>query len=223
MALTFESFSDTSVDPPVQGFLHKPAHSNGKALVYTHGAGGNSHGPFLIALAEAFADAGFTVLRCDLPFRQKRSFGPPRPNEAERDRQGLRNAVSCMRKLAKGKIFLGGHSYGGRQCTMLLAEDPDIADGLLLTSYPLHPPGKPDRLRMEHFSKIAKLALFVQGTRDGFGSIEELRAALKLIPGKTNLLPVEGAGHDLGFKGKSARQELPALVVARFVAFMGKE
>lgn len=219
----FESFSDTSLDPPVKGFLHTPSHSNGKALVYTHGAGGNSRGPFLVALAEAFAEAGFTVLRCDLPFRQKRSFGPPRPNEAERDRQGLHNAIQCAKKLVKGKVYFGGHSYGGRQCTMLFAEDPDIADGLLLTSYPLHPPGKPDRLRVEHFPKIAKPALFVQGTRDGFGSIEELQSALKLIPAKTQLFPVEGAGHDLGFKGKSAKQDLPAVVVVRFLAFIGKE
>src|ERR1044071_6755913 len=95
-----ETFSDTSIDPAVRGFLHRSDKPNGNALVYTHGAGGNSHGPFLIALAEAFAGAGFTVLRCDLPFRQKRSFGPPWPGDAERDRQGLKNAVACMRKLA---------------------------------------------------------------------------------------------------------------------------
>ena len=221
MAHAFESFSADSVDPPVQGFLHKPSHSNGKALVYTHGAGGNSRGPFLIALAEAFAEAGFAVLRCDLPFRQKRSFGPPRPNESERDRQGLRNAVACMRKLVKGEIFLGGHSYGGRQCTMLSAEDPDVADGLLLTSYPLHPPGKPERLRAEHFPKLTKPALFVQGTRDGFGSIEELQSALKLIPAKAYLFPVEGAGHDLGFSAKKKSAELPGRILQEFLKFFG--
>src|SRR5690242_14335315 len=197
-----DTFSDTWLDPAVRGFLHRPAQANGRALVYTHGAGGNSRGPFLIALAEAFADAGFTVLRCDLPFRQKRSFGPPRPGDAEHDRQGLKNAVACMRKLVKGKVYLGGHSYGGRQGTMLCAEDPSVADGLLLTSYPLHPPGRPDRLRTEHLPKINLPALFVQGTKDGFGLIEEMQAAIKLIPTKTKLMPVEGAGHDLGFSAK---------------------
>jgi len=216
MTETFQSFSDTSLDPPVRGFLHRPEKANGQGLVYTHGAGGNSRGPFLIALAEAFAGAGFTVLRCDLPFRQKRSFGPPRPGDAEHDRQGLKNAVACMRKLVKGKVYLGGHSYGGRQGTMLCAEDPGVADGLLLTSYPLHPPGKQDRLRTEHFPKLTKPALFVQGTRDGFGSIEELQAALKLIRGKATLLPVEGVGHDLGFSAKKKTAELPGRILEEF-------
>jgi len=215
-----ETFSDTSLDPAVRGFLHRPAQANGRALVYTHGAGGNSHGPFLIALAEAFAGAGFTVLRCDLPFRQKRSFGPPRPGDAEHDRQGLKNAVACMRKLVSGKVYLGGHSYGGRQCTMLCADDLDVADGLLLTSYPLHPPGKPERLRTEHFPKLVKPALFVQGTRDGFGSIEELQSALKLISAKTQLVPVEGAGHDLGFSAKKKSAELPGKVLEEFLKFV---
>ena len=216
-----ETFSDTSLDPAVRGFLHRPAHANGRALVYTHGAGGNSRGPFLIALAEAFADAGFTVLRCDLPFRQKRSFGPPRPGDAEHDRQGLKNAVACMRKLVKGKVYLGGHSYGGRQGTMLCAEDPGVADGLLLTSYPLHPPGRPERLRTEHLPKINIPALFVQGTKDGFGSIEEMQAAIKLIPTKTKLMPVEGAGHDLGFGAKKKSAELPGKILTEFLNFFG--
>ncbi|HZQ67983.1 MAG TPA: alpha/beta fold hydrolase [Terriglobales bacterium] len=219
--MTTDAFSDTSLDPAVRGFLHQPALPNGNALVYTHGAGGNSHGPFLIALAEAFAGAGFTVLRCDLPFRQKRSFGPPRLGDAERDREGLKNAVACMRKVAEGKIFLGGHSYGGRQCSMLCAEDPCVADGLLLTSYPLHPPGKPERLRTDHFPKLTKPALFVQGTRDGFGSIEELQAALKLISAKTQLTPVEGAGHDLGFSAKKKSAELPGRILEEFLKLFG--
>jgi len=86
---------------------------------------------------------------------------------------------------------------------MLCAEEPDLVGGLLLLSYPLHPPRKPEQLRTQHFSKLITPALFVHGTRDPFGSIEELQSALKLIPAKTELLKVDGAGHDLGFKGKS--------------------
>src|SRR5215831_18908518 len=175
-----ESFSDTSLDPPVRGFLHRPDQANGRALVYTHGAGGNSRGPFLIALADAFAGAGFTVLRCDLPFRQSRRFGPPRPGEADRDRQGLKNAVQEMRKLVSGKVFLGGQSYGGRQATMLCADEPGLAEGLFLTSYPLHPPGKPQQLRVQHFPLLRTPMLVIQGTRDPFGTIEEVENALPL-------------------------------------------
>jgi predicted alpha/beta-hydrolase family hydrolase len=185
-------------------------------LVFTHGAGGNSRSPLLVALAEAFAGAGFTVLRCDLPFRQGRPYGPPRPGDAERDRQGLKHAVAAMRKLVAGRVFLGGQSYGGRQATVLCAGEPGLVDGLLLTSYPLHPPGKPERLRTEHFPSLRNKALFVQGTRDPFGSIEEVQKALRLIPANTKLLSIEGVGHDLGFKGKSKREGLATAVLAAF-------
>jgi predicted alpha/beta-hydrolase family hydrolase len=80
---------------------------------------------------------------------------------------------------------------------MLLAEDSSVAEGLLLFSYPLHPPKKPQELRTGHFPRIANPALFVHGTSDPFGSIEEMQSSLALIPGRTKLLPVENAGHDL--------------------------
>ena len=214
----FETFSETQLDPPVRGFLHRPTKPNHQGLVFTHGAGGNAQGAMLLALAEAFAGAGFTVLRCNLPFRQQRPSGPPRPGDAQRDRQGLRNAVACMRQRVSGRAFVGGQSYGGRQATMLVADEPSLVDGLLLTSYPLHPPGKPNQLRTEHLPRLTKPALFVQGTKDPFGTIDEVRAALKLIPAQTKLLPVEGVGHDLGFKGKSARAELPGQVLSAFEA-----
>ncbi len=214
-----EQFAITSLDPPVRGFLHRPPKSNNEGLVFTHGAGGNAKSSLLVALAEAFAGAGFTVLRCDLPFRQSRGFGPPRPSDSERDREGLKNAVSEMRKLVSGRVFLGGQSYGGRQATMLCATDPKVADGLLLTSYPLHPPGKPAQLRVQHFPDLKIPGLFIEGTRDPFGTVEEVEKALKLIPAKTRLVPVDGVGHDLGFSGKKKSENLAAKVVEAFLAF----
>jgi uncharacterized protein len=213
---TPQVFTDVSVDPFVRGLLHRPTHANGNGLVLTHGAGSNCQAPLLIALAETFAAAGFVVLRCDLPYRQDRPYGPPGPHDAKRDRAGLKNALVALRNLATGKLSLGGHSYGGRQSSMLCAEQPDEAAGLLLLSYPLHPPRKPDQLRTQHFFNLRTPALFVQGTRDPFGSIAEIEQALKLIPTKTKLLAVEGAGHDLGFKGKAKREELPELVLKEF-------
>jgi predicted alpha/beta-hydrolase family hydrolase len=214
-----EAFEKTSLDPPVRGFLHHPEHSNRRGLVFTHGAGGNAKSPLLTALAEAFAGAGFTVLRCDLPFRQTRSFGPPRPSDAARDQAGLRNAVLAMRKLCSGRVFLGGQSYGGRQATMLCAQEHDLVDGLLLTSYPLHPPGKPNHLRVQHFPELSTPTLFVSGTRDPFGSIDEIEKALALIPAKTKLVSAEGVGHDLGFSGKKKSAELPETVEKAFLNF----
>jgi uncharacterized protein len=215
-----EPFADVLVDPPVRGFLHRPD-SVQNGFVLTHGAGSNSRAPLLVALAETLASAGFAVLRCDLPYRQARPYGPPRPGDAVRDRQGLTNAVSVLKKLAPGQVFLGGHSYGGRQASMLCAEQPGVVEGLLLCSYPLHPPGKPDRLRTQHLPALRVPVLFVHGTRDPFGVIEELDAARKLIPGRTALLGVEGAGHDLGFKGKARREELPEKIVAEFRKLLG--
>jgi uncharacterized protein len=217
-------FTDVTADPFVRGFLHRSGNPNGLGLVLTHGAGTNCQAPLLVALANAFAGAGFIVLRCDLPFRQDRPYGPPGLGDAKRDREGLRNAVAALKKLTTGRVFLGGHSYGGRQATMLCAEhteeESERVAALLLMSYPLHPPRKPAQLRTQHFFNLRTPALFVHGTRDPFGSITEIEQALKLIPAKTKLLTVEGAAHDLGFKGKATREDLPEKVLQEFQCFV---
>jgi len=268
-ATSIRAFADNAVDPPVRGFLHTPETPNGAAVVLTHGAGSSAQAPLLVALAETFSTAGFTVLRCDLPYRQVRSFGPPGPADAARDRAGLENALEAVKKnvgaplladfarsgdfrgrdqsevapplsrtLRQGwdqnkvgappnavfvgwerRIFLGGHSYGGRQSSMLCAESPDLVAGLLLMSYPLHPPRRPEQQRTQHFPSLHTPTLFVHGTHDAFGSIAEMQHTLKMIPAKTKLLPVEGAGHDLGFKGKAKKEELPRLIFSEFAHF----
>jgi len=179
-------------------------------VVLTHGAGGNCNAPLLVAAASAFAEAGLCALRCDLPFRQRRPTGPPSPSTAAADRAGLKSAVAAMREVVRGAVFLGGQSYGGRQATMLAADEPELAAGLLLFSYPLHPPGKPDRLRTDHFARLRVPAVFVQGTADPFGSIAEIRSALALIPAATRLIPIAGAGHDL----RRGRFDLAPVVAA---------
>ena len=120
--------------------------------------------------------------------------------------------------MGANRLFLGGHSYGGRQATILSAAEPELVDGLLLLSYPLHPPAKPTELRTQHFPELQTPALFVHGSRDGFGALLEIQAALKLIPAKTQLVPIEGAGHDL----KSKSGELPDRVLPVFLDFFGK-
>jgi predicted alpha/beta-hydrolase family hydrolase len=199
------------------GFLHTPEAPTGDGLILTHGAGSNAGAPLLVALADAFCAAGITVLRCNLAFRQARPHGPPFPAMAAQDRAGLARAVRSMREGVSGKVFLGGHSYGGRQSTMLAAEDPDLAAGLLLLSYPLHPPKRPADLRTAHFPRLSTPALFVHGTRDPFGSVDEMRAAVQSIPGPHQILTVEGAGHDLGGKGSLAR--VAATVLQAFLQF----
>lgn len=213
-----QQFADRNVDPNVQGFLHLPDTSNNDGFVLTHGAGSNAKAPLLVAVAEAFCAAGFTVLRCDLPFRQRRPFGGPGRADAVRDRAGLKNAIAALRQRVSGRIFLGGHSYGGRQASMLCSEEHDLVAGLVLQSYPLHPPGKPEQLRVEHLPNLRTPTLFVDGTRDPFGSIAELEQAIKLIPARTKLVVVEGAGHELAAKGK--QESVAARVLSEFQAFM---
>ena len=208
-----EYFDDTKKDGAVRGYLHPAEATSDDCLVLTHGAGSNCNAPLLVTLADAFSASGWAVLRCDLAFRQLRPSGPPR-GSAERDQQGLRAAVASMRRQTSGRIFLGGHSYGGRQASMLAADEPALVDRLLLLSYPLHPPQRPAELRTAHFPRLQVPAFFVHGTRDGFGSIDEMTAALKLISAPTQLLPVPGAGHEL--LTKQNRDELPSTLVEAF-------
>jgi uncharacterized protein len=212
-------FVDSSRTPSVRGFLQAPASPSGDGLVLTHGAGANCQSVLLIALASAFCESGLTVLRCDLAFRQVHPHGPPQRGSGEHDRAGLRNAVAAVRQEVSGRVFLGGHSYGGRQATMLAAAEPGMADGLLLLSYPLHPPKKPERPRTAHLPELSTPAFFVHGSRDSMGTIEEMQEALKLIPAQTALMPVAGAGHEL-ITARSVG-DVTAAVVTAFWKFVG--
>jgi uncharacterized protein len=211
-------FDDHTSDPAIHGWLHSPAQPSGKAIVLTHGAGANCQSKLLVEMSNALAASGFTVLWFDLPFRLVRPHGPPSPSTAARDRDGLRRAVSLMRAQKNPHVFLGGHSYGGRQATMLASEEPQLADGLLLLSYPLHPPRKPQQLRTTHFPSLTTPAFFVHGTRDPFGTIAEMNSALALIPAPHALLEVDGAGHDL--LPKKPASEFPSRAVAAFTSFL---
>lgn len=209
--MTVEPF----VSGAVSGYLHRPDSPNGLALALTHSAGADCRSKLLTALADAFSDSGVTVLRFDLPFRQQRPTGPPPRGSAERDQQGIREAIECLRPISK-QVVIGGHSYGGRQASMLAADDPSIASALLLLSYPLHPPKRSAELRTAHFPRLRTPALFVSGTRDGFGTTEELTAAIALIPARTQLLSIS-AGHELLTKANAAH--LPATVVNALLEF----
>jgi predicted alpha/beta-hydrolase family hydrolase len=200
-------------DLAVHGRLH--AASGPDALVLTHGAGSDHRAPLLAAVADAFAAEGVSVLRCDLPFRHKRASGPPSPAGAARDRRGLAAALDAVP--ARGRRFVGGHSYGGRQASMLVAESPHLAHGLLLLSYPLHPPGKPERARTAHLSDIRVPVLFVHGERDPFGSIAELEVARARIATPTALVIVPRAAHALPVDARTARE-----IAARFLRLIAE-
>jgi uncharacterized protein len=203
----------------VRGTLHAPAGAVLSGLVLTHGAGSTRDSPLLVAFAEALASRGVAVLRCDLPFRQARPHGPPSRAGAARDRAGLRAAVMALWRTGVRAVSLGGHSYGGRQASLLAAEDPSLVPAILLLSYPLHPPGRPEDRRVAHFPQLRVPALFVHGTDDPFGSVAELREALTLVPTPPVLHVEPGVGHDLGAsrRARSATPDLATRIAERWL------
>ncbi len=196
------------------GIAHEPEGTPRGVVVLTHGAGGSREAPMLIALCDEWAGRGWLAVRYNLPYRRRRPKGPPSGSSAA-DQAGIAEAIVWARSLDTGPVIAGGHSYGGRLTSMVIAEQPTCADVLTLFSYPLHPPGKPDRLRTEHFPAIRVPTVFTHGSRDPFGSLDELKTAVALIPAPSRIVEVEGARHDLGTKVPN----VPTLAVDAALSF----
>lgn len=198
--------------PAIAGIAHHPDATPVGVVALTHGAGGNREAPLLVRICDEWARRGWLAVRYDLPYRRRRPKGPPSGSAAV-DRAGIAEAVATVRAMAGGPAIAGGHSYGGRMTSMAVAGAADEAgiavDVLTLFSYPLHPPGRPDRPRTEHLARIGVPTVFTHGTADPFGSIDELSAAAALVPAATTLVEVTGARHDLASK----TLDVPALAV----------
>ncbi len=195
----------------IDGVAHEPSGSPAGVVVLTHGAGGDRDSPLLVAVCEEWARRGWLAVRYNLPYRRRRPKGPP-SGSAAADQAGVAEAIALARTLGRelgGPVIAGGHSYGGRLTSMAVAEDPAPA-ALTLFSYPLHPPGRPDRLRTAHLGSITVPTVFTHGSSDPFGAIEELRSAAALIPAPTEIVEIAGARHDL----RSKVLDVPALAVA---------
>ncbi|MGB8405001.1 MAG: alpha/beta family hydrolase [Mycobacterium sp.] len=192
----------------IAGVAHEPAGKPVGTVLLTHGAGSNRDAPLIIRICDEWARGGWLAIRYNLPYRRRRPKGPP-SNSAASDQQGILEAIELARTLTDGPVIAGGHSYGGRMTSMVAAGGADLAV-LTLFSYPLHPPGKPERARTEHLSQIAVPTVFTHGTSDPFGSIDELRPAAALINAPTEIVEITGARHDLGSK----TLDVPALAVA---------
>lgn len=191
----------------IAGVAHPPAGEATGIVLLTHGAGGNRESPMLIRLCDEWAARGWLAVRYDLPFRRRRPKGPPSGSAAS-DQAGVGEAVALARSLTTGPVLVGGHSYGGRMTSMAVADGLAV-EVLTLFSYPLHPPGKPERARIEHLPRITVPTVFTHGTSDPFGSIDEIGAAAALVAGPTEVVEVTGARHDLGSKTLN----VPALAV----------
>ena len=164
-------------------------------LLLTHGAGGNRDQPALVAIEEAMGT--LPVRRMDFPYRK---LGPRRPpDRAPKLIAAIEEEAAdfaAAHRFRPHRLALGGRSMGGRMCSMAVAEGLPAA-ALVLVAYPLHPPGKPEKLRVEHLDRLEVPCLFVSGTRDAFGTPAELEAATARIPGDVTHRWVEGKGHDL--------------------------
>ena len=196
----------------IAGIAHEPSvDAVGRpkgVVVLTHGAGGSRESALLQRICDEWARRGWLAVRYNLPYRRRRPKGPP-SGAAATDRAGIVEAVDVCRGLTDGPLIAGGHSYGGRQTSMVVAAREAQPDVLTLFSYPVHPPGKPERPRTEHLPDITVPTVFTHGTSDPFGSLAEVRAAAALISAPTEVVEITGARHDLGSK----TLDVPALAV----------
>jgi uncharacterized protein len=200
----------------IAGVAHEPDGTPSGVVVLTHGAGGNRESPLLKRLCDEWAQRGWLAVRYNLPYRRRRPKGPP-SGSAATDRAGIVEAVALARTLADGPLLAGGHSYGGRITSMAVADDEVAVEALTLFSYPVHPPGKPEKPRTEHLPRITIPTVFTHGTSDPFGTIEEVQAAAALISAPTEIVEITGARHDLGSK----TLDVPKLAVDAALQLLG--
>jgi hypothetical protein len=183
----------------IAGVAHEPDDTPTGVVVLAHGAGGNRESPLLQQVCDEWARRGWLAVRYNLPYRRRRPTGPPSGSAAS-DRAGIVEAITLCRGLADGPLIVGGHSYGGRQTSMVVAAHEAQANVLTLFSYPVHPPGKPERPRTEHLPDITAPTVFTHGTSDPFGTPAEVRDAAAMIAAPTEVVEIVGARHDLRSK-----------------------
>ena len=192
----------------IAGVAHEPSGAASGVVVLTHGAGGDRESLLLQPVCDEWARRGWLAVRYNLPYRRRRPKGPP-SGSAAADRDGIVEAITLCRGLSGGPLIAGGHSYGGRQTSMGVAARAVPVDVLTLFSYPVHPPGKPERPRTEHLPDIGVPTVFTHGTSDPFGTPGEVRDAAALIAAPTEVVEITGARHDL----RSKTLDVPALAV----------
>lgn len=166
------------------------------------GAGADRDHHALVAVEAALSP--FPVERCDFPNRRAGRGGPERAPVAQAAIRDDATAAAARLGVATDRLVLGGRSFGGRMCSMVVADGLAVA-GLVLLSYPLHPPGKPDVLRTDHLGSLLVPCLFVHGERDPFGTPDELTAATVAIPGPVTHVWVPGAHDPKGQDGAAAQ------------------
>ena len=177
-------------------------------LILAHGAGAGQRHPFMVGFAKGLSERGLDVVTFDFDYMEKGRKVPDRmPQLVARYRAVIDEARRTLDS-ARSRLFIGGKSMGGRAATHVAADDASLAlGGIVLLGYPLHPPGRPDQLRDAHLPNVKRPMLFAQGTRDTFGTPDELRPiAAKLLPAPT-VYAVEGGDHSFKIGGRDAKKQ----------------
>ena len=182
-----------------------PAIPGPLGAVLAPGASAGRDQPSLVSLDRALSGARLAVERLDFPYRLAGRRAPDRPPVLIAAVEEAARNLAARLGSGTDRLVLGGRSMGGRMCSMAVAQGLPAA-GLLLVSYPLHPPGRPDRLRVDHFPALAVPCLFVSGTRDQFGTPAELEQAAAAIAGPVTHHWVDGGDHALRAKDEEVAQ-----------------
>jgi predicted alpha/beta-hydrolase family hydrolase len=172
----------------------------GATLVLAHGAGANQSSRFMVDFATALAGRGIDVLTFNFLYTEERRKVPDRTPLLEACYRAVVDAARSYPRFMSNKVFIGGKSMGGRMATHLAAADDATAAGLsgvVVLGYPLHPPGKPEQLRIEHLPRIKLPMLIIQGERDPFGSPDELRPHFATLGELATIHAVAGGDHSL--------------------------
>jgi predicted alpha/beta-hydrolase family hydrolase len=200
--------------------LAYPADGARATLILGHGAGAPQTHPWMVKMSTALAARGVAVVTFNFPYAEARRRAPDKNDVLEAT---WRAAIAAVRARGATQLLLGGKSMGGRIATQVAAQGGLEEAGLVLLGYPLHPPGKPAQLRAAHLPRVASPMLFVQGSRDSFGTPEELRPIVEGLARGTRLYVVEGGDHSLSLP-KSSGQTLDgtlARVADEVVGFIG--
>jgi hypothetical protein len=179
----------------------------GAALILGHGAGADQRSSWIVSVARGLSRLGLEIITFNFLYTELRKGAPDRRPVLDGCYRAVIDAIRQKRPSAGGPLFIGGKSMGGRIATHIAADNPDLqVKGLVLLGYPLHPPGRPDRQRDAHLPAVARPMLFVQGSRDTFGTPGELTPVLARISPQPTLHVVEGGDHSFKVSRNAARQ-----------------
>ena len=167
----------------------------GVTLVLGHGAGADQLSGFMVMIAKGLAARGFDVMTFNFVYKERGRSIPDPKARLESCYQAVIKTAQTNRKLKKNRLIIGGKSMGGRIASQVAAVAPDGIAGLVFLGYPLHPPGRPDKMRDAHLKDIQAPILFVQGARDAFGTAEEIGAAIKRLRLPARVYVIEGGDH----------------------------